>query len=73
MKKWIAKLDISFTVDEEKIKNNKYISIYFIDPLNPTDKEIKAYFKNIIDNYVEVYPGAKILANADMNIICINE
>lgn len=70
MNTWIAVPNIKFTLTQKQINENEYIQNYFEDQNNPTEKEIKDYFDNVINSYAESNDGSELLANAKIVITC---
>lgn len=70
MKTWTGMLEVKFTITEDEIKNDKWFNKFFIDPANPTDKEIRSYMRNRKHNYAEFNDVSELIANAPMIITC---
>lgn len=74
MKTWYATLDIYFKLTEERIKKDpNHYGRFFKDINNPTEAEVRKYFEARQESYAGSNDGSELLANANMDIECIDE
>lgn len=64
MKTWQGKVEIRLTLTDEQIKYNHSLGLFFIDPHQPTNAEIKNYFYSILADQLDQH----LLDGADISI-----
>lgn len=70
-KKWICRLNVSFSLSSDRIAGSDRLKRLFADPANPTDAEIARYFERVVDDVAGSNDGSELLANAKRRIECV--